>query len=75
VTASNSIGEPDPSPAGEANALADVLLSSLETLATAGHADEACRLAGRACAATRLTDMRTWRKFNALLHRLARHVQ
>jgi len=72
VTASR---ESAPLPAGEQNALAGVLLTSLEALAAAGHAEEACRLAGHACAATRQTDLRIWKKFNALLHRLARHVQ
>jgi hypothetical protein len=62
-------------PADDVNMLAGILLTSLEALASAGQADQACRLAGHACAATRRTDMRTWRKFNALLHRLARHVQ
>jgi len=56
------------------DALAGVLLKSLEALAAAGHAEEACRLAGHACAATRQTDLRAWKTFNALLHRLARHV-
>jgi hypothetical protein len=64
-----------PPPTGGTDALAGVLLRSLEALAAAGHADEACRLAGHACAATRQTDLRIWKKFNALLHRLARHVQ
>lgn len=54
--------------------LTDVLLASLEALAAAGHADEACRLAGQACAALRQSDIAGWKRFNALLHRLSRHV-
>ena len=54
--------------------LADILLSSLDALVAAGHADAACRLAGRACAALRKDDPAGWRKFNALLHRLSKSV-
>jgi hypothetical protein len=54
--------------------LAAILLSSFEALATAGQADAACRLAGKACAVLRGADPVQWRKFNALLHRLSRHV-
>ena len=60
--------EPDaaaPSPA----ALGDILARSLEELAAAGRVHAACSLAGLACAATRGTDVRTWKRFNALLHR------
>ena len=35
----------------------------------AGRVDAACSLAGLACAATRRTDVREWKRFNALLHR------
>jgi len=55
-------------------ALTDLLLSSLEALATAGQADAACRLAGQACAALRKDDPGGWRMFNALLHRLSKAV-
>jgi hypothetical protein len=50
--------------------LAGVLLASLEALAAAGRVEQACRLGGQACAATRKTDPEAWRRFNALLHRL-----
>ncbi|AZO25873.1 hypothetical protein EJ070_24910 [Mesorhizobium sp. M1E.F.Ca.ET.045.02.1.1] len=53
------------------SALADILVASLETLAKAGQADAACRQAGKACAALRVSNPAQWRKFNALLHRLS----
>jgi len=49
--------------------LGDILARSLEELAAAGRVHAACSLAGLACAATRGTDVRTWKRFNALLHR------
>jgi len=54
--------------------LTDPLLASLEALAAAGQADAACRLAGQACAALRKDDPSSWRRFNALLHRLSKAV-
>jgi len=51
-----------------------ILLASLRELAAAGRAEMACRLAGQACAACRLTDAAAWRRFNALLHQLTKHV-
>lgn len=54
--------------------LADLLVTSLETLANAGQADAACRQAGKACAALRVSSPAQWRKFNALLHRLSRQA-
>lgn len=57
------------------SALADILVASLDTLAKAGQADAACRQAGKACAALRVSNLVQWRKFNALLHRLSRQVQ
>jgi hypothetical protein len=54
--------------------LAGILLASLEALAAAGQVDEACRLAGQACAALRQSDPGTWHRFNALLHRLVRRL-
>lgn len=51
-----------------------ILLASLRELAAAGRAEMACRLAGQACAAHRLTDAVAWRRFNALLHLLTKHV-
>lgn len=50
--------------------LGDILLSGLNALADAGEAEQACRLAGRACAALRGRDDAQWRRFNVLLHRL-----
>lgn len=57
-------------------ALNDLLLASLKALAAAGNAEEACRLAGQACALYRQrdSDAATWNRYNVLLHRLARHV-
>ena len=51
--------------------LSAILLAGLQALADAGQGDEACRLAGRACAVLRHGESREWRRFNALLHRLA----
>jgi hypothetical protein len=59
--------------AGRAD-LAGVLVASLEALAATGRIDEACHLAGQACAATRQTDPGAWHRFNALLHRLTRKL-
>jgi hypothetical protein len=61
-------------PAQRANSLAGVLLASLEALAAAGRVEEACRLGGQACAATRQSDPAAWHRFNALLHRLTRKL-
>ena len=55
-------------------ALVGILSASLEALAAAGEPDAACRLAGQACAALRHGDPAAWRRFNALLHRLTRHM-
>lgn len=52
--------------------LNEILLASLTALAAAGEVEEACRLAGRACAVYRTTDVPAWNRFNVLLHRLAR---
>lgn len=54
--------------------LAEVLVASLEALAAAGRVEEACRLAGRACAALRRSEPAAWQRFNALLHRLTRKL-
>ncbi|MBN9244644.1 MAG: hypothetical protein J0I98_17815 [Mesorhizobium sp.] len=65
----------EPSGGGDpVSGLAAILLGSLEALATAGQAEAACRDAGKACAVLRGADPVQWRKFNALLHRLSRHV-
>ena len=60
-------GDQAGSPAAQ---LGDILLSGLRALADAGEAEQACRLAGRACAALRGRDETQWRRFNGLLHRL-----
>jgi hypothetical protein len=56
------------------NGLIEPLLASLEALAAAGQVETACRLAGQACAALRRSDPRGAHRFNALLHRLTRHL-
>jgi hypothetical protein len=48
-----------------------VLSESLNELAMVGHADTACRLAGRACALLRGRNPSEWARFNKLLHRLS----
>jgi hypothetical protein len=60
--------------ADESMRLAEVLLSSLETLAAAGQAEAACRLAGRACAAVRQSNPAAWQRFNVFLHRMIKRV-
>lgn len=57
---------------GQPESLDDILLASLAALAAAGKVEEACRLAGRACAFYRNRDVPAWNRFNGLLHRLAR---
>jgi len=52
----------------------EFLVASLDTSARLGQADAACREAGRACAVLRGANLAQWRKFNALPHRLSRHV-
>lgn len=52
--------------------LAAILLMALQQLAAEGRVDEACRMAGRACAVLRQSDLMEWRKFNAFLHRVVR---
>ncbi|MEZ5533527.1 MAG: hypothetical protein R3E69_14225 [Steroidobacteraceae bacterium] len=52
-------------------ALNDLLSASLRALADTGQVEEACRLAGRACALYRRTDAKAWNRFNGLLHRFA----
>jgi len=54
--------------------LSGVLLAGLKALADAGEAEQACRLAGHACAALRDEHGAQWRSFNTLLHRLARRT-
>lgn len=54
--------------------LLPLLVTSLEALALAGQVDEACRIAGQACARLRLSDQQGWNMCNALLHRLARQA-
>lgn len=55
----------------QVDALVDVLLASLATLAAAGEVDAACRLAGKAYAASRRIDPTAARRFDVLLHRLS----
>ncbi len=52
-----------------------LLLDALRKLADAGEVDAACRVAGRACAVLRRSDPKGERRFNALLHRLARRLE
>jgi hypothetical protein len=54
--------------------LSGVLLTGLKALADAGEVEQACRLAGRACAILRRSHGDEWRGFNNLLHRLARRA-
>jgi hypothetical protein len=63
--------QPGAAQAQTAAALSDILVESLQLVARAGHADAACRLAGRACAALRHDHPTQWRRFNVLLHRLS----
>jgi hypothetical protein len=63
---------PDSDAGADHAALDALLLESLTALANAGQGDAACRLAGRACALYRQSDMAAWSKFNILLHRLSK---
>lgn len=56
----------------QAEALVDLLLASLAALAAAGEVEAACRLAGKACVASRSADPAAARRFDVLLHRLCR---
>ncbi len=51
-----------------------LLLDALQKLAAKGEVDAACRIAGKACVILRRSDAGGERRFNALLHRLARGV-
>lgn len=62
-------------PARQDNPIADILLESIAALAAGGEVDRACRLAGRAYCASRLSDPWTARRFDVLLHRLTRLVE
>lgn len=55
-------------------AMAGLLLASLEMLARAGEVDAACRLAGEACAVVRGRDLAAWQRFNVFLHRMIKHL-
>jgi hypothetical protein len=57
---------------GYSERLVEILIASLQQLAIAGDVEGACRLAGQAYAATRLTNSHAEHRFNALLHRLCR---
>jgi hypothetical protein len=52
-----------------------LLLDALQKLADAGKPDAACRIAGKACVILRQADPKAERRFNALLHRLARKLE
>ncbi len=51
-----------------------LLLDALQKLADTGEVDAACRIAGKACVRLRQTSPGAERRFNALLHRLARRL-
>ena len=51
-----------------------LLLEASQKLADAGEVDAACRIAGKACVALRLSDSRSERRFNVLLHRLTHKI-
>lgn len=71
----NPNNAPDPvKDAIDRDTLNALLLESLTALAAAGQGDAACRLAGRACALYRQSDMAAWNKFNILLHRLSKKM-
>ena len=70
--ASNPPGVPG-APAGDAR-LPEILLASITALAAAGEVESACRLAGQACVALRRDDPVGARRFDVLLHRLARKL-
>ncbi len=52
-----------------------LLLDALRKLADTGQVDAACRIAGQACVALRPTNVRSERRFNALLHHLTRRLE
>lgn len=52
-----------------------LLLDAWQKLADAGEVDAACRVAGKACVVLRRSDAKSERRFNALLHRLARELR
>ncbi|GIK34988.1 MAG: hypothetical protein AMXMBFR45_20350 [Gammaproteobacteria bacterium] len=62
-------------PGASRTTLDDLLLASLSALAAAGEVEQACRLAGQACALHRSSDARAWNRFNSLLHRLSRQTE
>ena len=51
-----------------------ILLAAVDDLSAAGGDEAACRLAGRACAVLRHSDLDGWKKFNAFLHRATRRL-
>jgi hypothetical protein len=54
--------------------LVGVFLDTLRALAAAGQVEQACRLAGQACATTRQSDPATCHRFNLLLHGLTKKL-
>lgn len=72
TAAPRDAGAPQAAVKTAANPLTELLVGALQALADAGEVERACRIAGHACAALRHDDAVGWRRFNALLHRLAR---
>ncbi len=54
--------------------LVDVLQTTLKLLAAAGNVEAACELAAKACVILRRDRSGDERRFDALLHRLCRHL-
>lgn len=59
-----------PQGADGVEALAGLLLETVQSLADAGQIEQACRIAGRACAVLRVLHPVGAHRFNGLLHRL-----
>jgi hypothetical protein len=57
--------------AGTTAAMSAILRDSLLELSELGRADDACRLAARACAVLRRSQADEWHTFNKLLHKLS----
>ena len=56
---------------GNTAAISAILRDSLLELSELGRADDACRLAARACAVLRRSQADEWHMFNKLLHKLS----
>ena len=57
--------------AGNTAEISAILRDSLLELSELGRADDACRLAARACAVLRRSQADEWHMFNKLLHKLS----